>query len=87
MIMSQRYPSYFDGIISGAPAMRTGHSNLALAFRRYLREGRSSRSFWEARRQTAAVRLRSSTRRRRTSWQVRCEGRLKRWNAVQSTNL
>jgi feruloyl esterase len=32
MIMSQRYPSYFDGIISGAPAMRTGHSNLALAF-------------------------------------------------------
>lgn len=32
MIMSQRYPSYFEGIISGAPAMRTGHSNLALAF-------------------------------------------------------
>jgi hypothetical protein len=32
MIMSQRYPSYFDGIISGAPAMVTGHSNLALAF-------------------------------------------------------
>jgi feruloyl esterase len=29
MIMSQRYPYYFDGIISGAPAMRTGFSNLA----------------------------------------------------------
>lgn len=32
MIMSQRYPSYFDGIVVGAPAMRTGHSNLALSF-------------------------------------------------------
>lgn len=32
MIMSQRFPSYFDGIVSGAPAMRTGNSNLALAF-------------------------------------------------------
>jgi hypothetical protein len=30
MLMAQRYPTYFDGIISGAPAMRTGHSNLAL---------------------------------------------------------
>ena len=30
MIMSQRYPEYFDGIISGDPAIRTGHSNLAL---------------------------------------------------------
>jgi hypothetical protein len=30
MLMAQRYPSYFDGIIAGAPAMRTGHSNLAL---------------------------------------------------------
>ena len=29
MIMTQRYPSYFDGVISGAPAMRTGFSNLA----------------------------------------------------------
>lgn len=28
MIMSQRYPTYFDGIVSGAPAMRTGLSNL-----------------------------------------------------------
>ena len=28
--MAQRYPTYFDGIVSGAPAMRTGHSNLAL---------------------------------------------------------
>jgi len=32
MIMSQRYPAYFDGIVAGAPAMRTGHSNLALAY-------------------------------------------------------
>ncbi|HEY4363061.1 MAG TPA: tannase/feruloyl esterase family alpha/beta hydrolase [Bryobacteraceae bacterium] len=29
MIMSQRYPEYFDGIVAGSPAMRTGHSNLA----------------------------------------------------------
>ena len=32
MIMSQRYPEYFDGIVSGDPAIRTGHSNLALGF-------------------------------------------------------
>lgn len=30
MIMAQRYPGLFDGIVSGAPAMRTGVSNLAL---------------------------------------------------------
>ena len=30
MIMSQRYPFYYDGIVSGAPAIRTGLSNLAL---------------------------------------------------------
>jgi hypothetical protein len=30
MLMTQRYPAYFDGVIAGAPAMRTGHSNLAL---------------------------------------------------------
>jgi len=29
MIMSQRYPRYFDGIVAGAPAMRTNYSNLA----------------------------------------------------------
>lgn len=29
MLMSQRFPTYFDGIVAGAPAMRTGHSNLA----------------------------------------------------------
>lgn len=28
MIMSQRYPDYFDGIVAGAPAMRTNYSNL-----------------------------------------------------------
>ena len=30
MIMAQRYPYLFDGIVSGAPAMRTTLSNLAL---------------------------------------------------------
>ena len=30
MIVSQRYPTYFDGIVAGAPAMRTGYSNLGL---------------------------------------------------------
>ncbi|MBI2994539.1 MAG: tannase/feruloyl esterase family alpha/beta hydrolase [Gammaproteobacteria bacterium] len=30
MIMSQRYPEHFDGIVAGAPAMRTGYSNLGL---------------------------------------------------------
>jgi len=30
MLASQRYPELFDGIIVGAPAMRTGHSNLAI---------------------------------------------------------
>jgi feruloyl esterase len=29
MIMSQRYPRLFDGIVAGAPAMRTNFSNLA----------------------------------------------------------
>jgi feruloyl esterase len=28
--MSQRFPRYFDGIVAGAPAMRTNYSNLAL---------------------------------------------------------
>jgi Tannase and feruloyl esterase len=28
MIISQRYPDYFDGIVAGAPAMRTNYSNL-----------------------------------------------------------
>ena len=30
MQAAQRYPSLFDGIITGAPAMRAGNSNLAL---------------------------------------------------------
>jgi feruloyl esterase len=30
MVMTQRFPTYFDGVVSGAPAMRTGHSNLGL---------------------------------------------------------
>ena len=29
MLMSQRYPRFFDGIVAGAPAMRTNFSNLA----------------------------------------------------------
>ncbi|HEY1239513.1 MAG TPA: tannase/feruloyl esterase family alpha/beta hydrolase [Bryobacteraceae bacterium] len=32
MTMTQRYPMYFDGVIAGDPAMRTGYSNLALAY-------------------------------------------------------
>jgi feruloyl esterase len=32
MLMSQRYPGYFDGIVAGDPAIRTGHSNLGLAY-------------------------------------------------------
>jgi len=31
MILSQRYPAAFNGIVSGDPAMRTGLSNLAIA--------------------------------------------------------
>ncbi|MGB7309668.1 MAG: tannase/feruloyl esterase family alpha/beta hydrolase [Candidatus Acidiferrales bacterium] len=34
MLMSQRYPTYFDGIISGDPAMRTGFSNIGLTWAR-----------------------------------------------------
>lgn len=30
MIISQRYPDYFNGIVSGAPAMRTNFSNLGI---------------------------------------------------------
>jgi feruloyl esterase len=30
MIMSQRYPRYFDGVVAGAPAIRTGFSNLGM---------------------------------------------------------
>ncbi|MET0290731.1 MAG: tannase/feruloyl esterase family alpha/beta hydrolase [Steroidobacteraceae bacterium] len=29
MMMSQRFPDYYDGIVAGAPAMRTSYSNLA----------------------------------------------------------
>ena len=28
MLMTQRYPSEFDGVISGDPAMRTGFSQI-----------------------------------------------------------
>ncbi len=31
MILSQRYPTMFNGVVSGDPAMRTGLSNLAIA--------------------------------------------------------
>lgn len=32
MIVTQRYPTYFDGVVSGDPAIRTGYSNLNLGF-------------------------------------------------------
>jgi feruloyl esterase len=32
MLASQRYPELFDGVIVGAPAMRTGNSNLAIEY-------------------------------------------------------
>ena len=32
MLASERYPAEFDGIVSGDPAMRTGRSNLGLAW-------------------------------------------------------
>ncbi|MFC4255822.1 tannase/feruloyl esterase family alpha/beta hydrolase [Altererythrobacter xixiisoli] len=32
MLASQRHPEMFDGIVVGAPAMRTGHSNLGTGF-------------------------------------------------------
>src|SRR5665213_679437 len=32
MLASERYPEAFDGIVSGDPAMNTGHSNLGLAW-------------------------------------------------------
>ena len=32
MLMSQRYPTYFDGIIAGDPAMETGYSNIGLSW-------------------------------------------------------
>lgn len=31
MLASERFPTYFDGIVVGAPAMRTGFSNIGLA--------------------------------------------------------
>jgi hypothetical protein len=34
MMMTERYPMYFDGVISGDPAMRTGYSNIGLAYAR-----------------------------------------------------
>lgn len=36
MLAFQRYPELFDGIIVGAPAMRTGDSNLAIAYTQVL---------------------------------------------------
>ncbi len=32
MLAAQRYPELFDGIVVGAPASRTGHSNLAIEY-------------------------------------------------------
>jgi feruloyl esterase len=36
MLASQRYPELFDGIIVGAPAMRTGDSNLSIEYTQVL---------------------------------------------------
>src|SRR5690606_16912653 len=36
MLASQRYPELFDGIIVGAPAMRTGDSNLGVEYTQVL---------------------------------------------------
>ena len=43
MMMSQRHPDYFDGIVAGAPAMRTGHSNLAMRWARIAFNGAAPR--------------------------------------------
>jgi len=32
MLVTQRYPTYFDGVISGDPAMNTGNSNIGLSW-------------------------------------------------------
>ena len=32
MLMTQRYPTYFNGVVVGAPAIRTGYSNLAVRY-------------------------------------------------------
>ena len=32
MLAAERYPDLFDGIVAGAPAMRTGHSNIGTGF-------------------------------------------------------
>ena len=32
MMMSQRFPNYFDGIVAAAPAARTSFSNLGLRY-------------------------------------------------------
>jgi feruloyl esterase len=32
MLSAERYPNEFDGIVAGDPAMRTGHSNMGLAW-------------------------------------------------------
>ena len=34
MLVSQRYPAFFDGVVVGDPAMRTGYSNIGLAYTR-----------------------------------------------------
>jgi feruloyl esterase len=36
MLMTQRYPTYYDGVISGDPAMRTGFSGLGNTWRRVM---------------------------------------------------
>jgi feruloyl esterase len=32
MTMTQRYPDYFDGVVAGGPAMRTGYAEIGRAW-------------------------------------------------------
>ncbi len=59
MIMSQRYPDYFDGIISGDPAIRTGHfESRARIHDGDVRSGRAEGRQRQARSQEDLLRIR-----------------------------
>ena len=48
MLMAQRYPTYFDGIVVGAPAMRTSFSGIGDEWVATTRTGRSARRLRQA---------------------------------------
>lgn len=54
MLASQRYPELFDGIVIGAPAMRPGHSNLAIEHAQVLLNATQPESVTEAARFSVA---------------------------------